>query len=128
MTTIIFQPCGALPRFRRHVMEVLTATFPGRWIGRGGSIPWPPRSPDLTPPDFFFWGYVKNYMYMDKIQDLNHFKARIPEAVEQVTRDTLQCAWQEVEHQLDICSHRQCTCGNFSIMFKTVEVHFKIKY
>ena len=22
------------------------------WIGRGGTIAWPPRSPDLTPLDF----------------------------------------------------------------------------
>ncbi|KAJ8870126.1 hypothetical protein PR048_029138 [Dryococelus australis] len=29
----------------------------------GGPIPWPPRSPDLTPLDFFFWGYVKNIVY-----------------------------------------------------------------
>jgi len=30
-----------------------------RWIDRE-SVPWPPRSLDLNPPDFFFWGYSKN--------------------------------------------------------------------
>ena len=30
-----------------------TRNFPGRWIGREGTPPWPPRSPDLTPLDFF---------------------------------------------------------------------------
>ena len=29
------------------------ARFPDAWIGRGGPIPWPPRSPDLSPLDFF---------------------------------------------------------------------------
>ena len=29
-------------------MPVSTA-FPGRWIGRGGPVPWPARSPDLNP-------------------------------------------------------------------------------
>jgi hypothetical protein len=24
------------------------------------AIPWPPRSPDLIPLDFFFWGFVKD--------------------------------------------------------------------
>jgi hypothetical protein len=52
-------------------MEVLGTTFPGRWIGRGGSVLWPPKSTDLTPLDFFFWGYVKNFLYIDKIRDLN---------------------------------------------------------
>ena len=29
------------------------------WIGRGRTIAWPPRSPDLTPLDFSVWRYVK---------------------------------------------------------------------
>ncbi|GBM88486.1 hypothetical protein AVEN_269361-1 [Araneus ventricosus] len=29
---------------------------PDRWIGRGGPVLWPPRSPDLTPLDFFPMG------------------------------------------------------------------------
>jgi hypothetical protein len=35
--------------------------------------------------DFFFWSYVKNYVYMGRIRDLNHLNARIREAAEQVT-------------------------------------------
>ena len=27
---------------------------------RDGPIPWPPRSPGITPLDFFLWGYVKD--------------------------------------------------------------------
>jgi hypothetical protein len=38
----------APPHSSRHVME-----FPGRWIGRGSSILWPPRSPDLIQFGFF---------------------------------------------------------------------------
>lgn len=34
--------------------------FPGKWIGTHSSIPWPPRSPDLTCLDYFLWGYLKN--------------------------------------------------------------------
>lgn len=30
------------------------------WIGKYGTIRWPPNSPDLTPPDTFLWGYLKN--------------------------------------------------------------------
>ncbi|XP_069704778.1 ionotropic receptor 75a-like [Periplaneta americana] len=39
-------------------------TIPGSWIGRGGGNQlhrwWPPRSPDLTPCDFYLWGYVRS--------------------------------------------------------------------
>ena len=34
-------------------------TFPGRVLSRFGDQNWPPRSCDLTPLDFFLWGYSK---------------------------------------------------------------------
>jgi hypothetical protein len=37
--------------------------FPGCCIGRDGPIPWSPRSPDITPLDFFLWGYIKDIVY-----------------------------------------------------------------
>ena len=53
---VIFQQDGAPPHFATHVRNFLNATFQERWIGRRGSIEWPPRSPDLTPMNFFFLG------------------------------------------------------------------------
>jgi len=55
---IIFQQDGAPPHRGSHVRWFLDATFPNRWNGRDGPTPWPPRSPDITPLDFFLWGYV----------------------------------------------------------------------
>ena len=44
--------------------DYLNTNLQQRWIGRFGQedvalMHWPPRSPDLTPSDFFFRGYVK---------------------------------------------------------------------
>jgi hypothetical protein len=64
---------------------LLDREFAGRWIGRGGPIASPPRSPDLTPPDIFLWGCVKNIFYQVKISDLQHMKDRTREAVATVT-------------------------------------------
>ena len=47
---------GAPAHFALDVREYLDNVFPNRWIGRGGPVQWPPRSPDLTPMDFFIWG------------------------------------------------------------------------
>ena len=49
----IFQQDGAPPHWGSHVSRVWDAAFPNRWIGRDGPAPWPPRSPDITPLDFF---------------------------------------------------------------------------
>ncbi|KDR20859.1 hypothetical protein L798_04664, partial [Zootermopsis nevadensis] len=48
-----FQQDGAPPHFHTDVRACLDLHFPSRWIRRAGPIAWPPRSPDLTPADFF---------------------------------------------------------------------------
>jgi hypothetical protein len=49
----------------------------GRWIGRDGSVLWPPGSPDLTPQDFFLWGYVKSNVFLTAINGTDDLKTRI---------------------------------------------------
>jgi hypothetical protein len=61
--TIIFEQDGAQLHWRLNVLGFLNEIFPDLWIGRNGPIPWPPRSPDITPLDFFLWSYVKDIMY-----------------------------------------------------------------
>jgi hypothetical protein len=39
--------------FCRSVRDVLNNTYLDRWICTGGPSAWPPRSPDLNPPDFY---------------------------------------------------------------------------
>jgi hypothetical protein len=75
----------------------------GKQSGRSGPVAWPSRSPDLTPLDFLLCGYVKNIVYQDKINDLQHLKALIRDAVATVTPDMLQETWNEIEYRLDIC-------------------------
>ena len=78
-------------------------TFPARWNRRGGPIAWPPRSPDMTPLDFFLWGYVKDQVYSTRVIDLdNNLKARIRVAVNTVDNDMLKRVWTELEFRLDV--------------------------
>ena len=35
-------------------------------------IAWPARSPDPTPLDFFFWGYVKDRIYKTDVNGIDH--------------------------------------------------------
>ena len=50
---VMFQLDGAPAHWGLNVRAFLNATFPERWIGRDGPTPWPPRSPDINPLDFF---------------------------------------------------------------------------
>ena len=77
-------------------------TFPERLIGRDGPIPWPPRFPDITPLDFFLWGYVKHIVYRTKVRDVGDLQQRIIEALDTVTVNMLARTWLETEYRLDI--------------------------
>ena len=73
----------------------LNDTFPNRWIGRGSTINWPPRSPDLTQLDFCFWGWIKSDVYRRKVDTrdevLDHIMdviARIKERQDALRRST----------------------------------------
>ena len=48
-----------------------------RFIGVGGTVPWPARSPDLTAPDFFLWGYLKQKVYSHNIENIETLKQYI---------------------------------------------------
>jgi hypothetical protein len=61
------QQDGAPPHFHREVTAYLSHTVPV-WIGRGGPVTWPPRSPELTPLYFCLWGYVKDAVYVSPFQ------------------------------------------------------------
>ncbi|XP_018369530.1 PREDICTED: uncharacterized protein LOC108765352 [Trachymyrmex cornetzi] len=65
-----FQQDGAPCHFGLIARNLLNNIFPGRWIGRRGSIEWPPRSPDLTPLDNFYWSFLKNKVYETKPTDI----------------------------------------------------------
>jgi len=61
-----FQQDGATCHAARETIQLLHETFPGRVISRFGYQNWPPRSCDLTPLDFFLWGFLKSKVYVNK--------------------------------------------------------------
>ena len=93
---VIFQQDGAPPHWALSVRRSLDENFPNRWIGRGGSIPWPARSPDVTPLDFFFWGYVKDRVFKTPCHDIEELKQRIREATDSVNNNMLINTWKEL--------------------------------
>jgi hypothetical protein len=46
---------------------------------------------------------VKNIVYKVKLNDLQHLKACIRDAVAALTPNMLQATWNEVEYSLDVC-------------------------
>jgi len=51
-----YQQDGAPSHYHRDVRAFLDENLQGHWIGRRRTFEFPPRSPDLTPLDFYLWG------------------------------------------------------------------------
>ncbi|GFY32352.1 tc3a_0 protein [Trichonephila clavipes] len=64
-----FQQDGATCHTARATIDLLKYTFGDRLISRFGPVNWPPRSCDLTPLDYFLWGYADNPQTLDHLED-----------------------------------------------------------
>lgn len=100
---------GAPPHWLHDVRDYLDESLPQRWIGRAADdnlnlLRWPPRSPDLTPCDFFLWGYVKDRVFVPPLPlTLLELRNRITAAVQSVNEATLQKVWSEFDFRIDVC-------------------------
>ena len=96
-----FQQDGATCHSANATMVLLNEKFPGRIISRNSEVNWSPRSCDLTPLDFFLWGYLKSNVYANKpttVQQLkDEIRRHIGEIADELCRDvikTLTIEWR----------------------------------
>ena len=74
--------------------------FGDRFISKGV---WPPRSPDLRPPDYFLWGYLKGRVYQRKPRTIDALKANITKEIQAVTEDVLARTFQNMARRVQTC-------------------------
>ncbi|GFU66037.1 uncharacterized protein TNCV_3270731 [Trichonephila clavipes] len=85
-----FQQDGATCHTARARIDLLKDTFGDRLISRFGPVNWPPRTCDLTPLDYFLWGYVKSLVYADKPQTLDHLEDNIRRVIADIRPQMLE--------------------------------------
>ncbi|GFV06719.1 putative DD41D transposase [Trichonephila clavipes] len=61
----------------------------------------PPRSCDLTPLDYFLWGYVKSLVYADKPQTLDHLEDNIRRVIADIRPQMLEKVIENWTSRLD---------------------------
>lgn len=105
----IWQQDGAPPHWYLFVREWLNVQVPDRWIGRNGEndralFRWPPRSPNITPFDFFLWCFIKDRVFVPPLpNDLPELRQRIEQAIASITPDVLTKVWEELDFRLEVC-------------------------
>ncbi|GFX48130.1 transposable element Tc3 transposase [Trichonephila clavipes] len=85
-----FQQDVAICHTVRVTIDLLKDTFGDRLISRFGPVNWHPRSCDLTPLDYFLWGYVKSLVYVDKPKTLDHLEDNIRRVIADIRLQMLE--------------------------------------
>jgi hypothetical protein len=62
---------------------------------------WPPRSPDLTPPDYFLCGYLKQVVYSNRPQTIEDLKENI--AISNISQETLKKVVRNMVTRANTC-------------------------
>ncbi|GFU70511.1 transposable element Tcb1 transposase [Trichonephila clavipes] len=96
-----FQHDGATCHTARATIDILKDTFGDRLISRFGPVNWPPRSCDLTPLDYFLWGYVKSLVYADEPQTLDHLEDNLRRVIADIRPQMLEKVIENLTSRLD---------------------------
>lgn len=102
-----FQQDGATCHTSNQSLAVVNQLFPEKVISRRGTINWPPRSPDLTPLDYFLWGHIKQKAYVNKPRTLLQLKHNIRTEMAAVPRELCRRVMDNFRCRLEECQQRE---------------------
>ncbi|EGI66419.1 hypothetical protein G5I_05054, partial [Acromyrmex echinatior] len=107
-----FQQDGVPAHFAVATRDYLNEIFHNKWIGRRGSIEWPPRSPDLAPLDYFYWGYLKMKLDANHPQTIPELKEEIRRTINEISPQLCQNVIENFVKRMNVC--KQSRGGHLS--------------
>ena len=87
---IWFQQDDATCHRARGTMDLLRSRFGEQFISRLRPVDWPPRSCDITPLDFYLWGYVESNSFVDKPATIEALESNITEVISEIPTEVLE--------------------------------------
>ena len=79
-----FQQDGATCHTALATMTLIHQRFEGRVISRGGNVDGPQRSCDITPLDYFLWGYFRSRVFTNKPESFDDLKVNIADIIQKI--------------------------------------------
>ena len=98
---IWFQQDGATAHTARETIALLRNHFGEQIISHFGPVNWLPRSCDITPLDYFLWGYVKSKVFVDKPATIQDLEANITRVIRQIPVAMLESVIENWTFRMD---------------------------
>jgi len=95
-----FQKDGATCLTSNESMTEIESFFDDRIISKAL---WPPRSPDLSPPDLFLWGALKGKAYANKPRTIQKLENNIRREIAAISEDVLQASFANMKSRVQLC-------------------------
>ena len=99
----LYQQDGAPAHNAAVTTNKLNQMFGDQWMGTRGPVPWPARSPDLSPLDFFIWGFVKDQIFKTIPESREELEERVRNAIARITHLQLLNAEKSVKKRCQHC-------------------------
>ena len=107
-----FQQDGASCHTSNESMTEIESFFDDRIISKAL---WPPRSPDLSPPDFFLWGALKGKAYANKPRTIQELENNVRREIAAISEDVLQATFANMKRRVQLCL--ECGGEHFQHLF-----------
>ncbi len=97
--TKIYKKDGAWPHTLKELMVMLRGFFDDRFVSTGR---YPPphhhhhHSPNLSPLDYFLWGYLKDKIFETAVPNENVLHQRITEEIQRILPHTLRMVFRNL--------------------------------
>lgn len=104
MSKFWFQQDGASPHTSHLSRDWLRDHFGKRVVSLKTDFEWAPHSPDLSPPDFFLWGYLKDKVYANKPRTISQLKVNIREEIRAIQRPVCKSVMLNFAMRLKKCT------------------------
>lgn len=101
--TVYFQQDGAPCHNARIVSDFMNREFGNQWLGNQGPVLWPPRSPDITPLDFYLWGRIKDLTFKQRPNSRQTLEAAVRNAFDSISPVELINASNNVTKRCRLC-------------------------
>ena len=111
---------GAPAHTAKTVIEFLTDPFGDRVISKNAAIKWPPKSPDLAPNDYSFWGQAKEFIYHRNCKNFGELKQALDDFIATLSEESVRKMVQSIVRRAKLCL--ECDGGTFEHLVKKKKV------
>jgi hypothetical protein len=100
----LFQQDGVTCHMSNDSTAEIESDFEDRIVSKGL---WPPRSPDLTLPDFILWGILKGRVSGNRPRTLQALRNNIESEIQAITQESLHRTFRNMARRVQACLEAQ---------------------